>query len=167
MKKRTDNEIIELFWMRNETAIRETAAKYGNYCFSVANNILGNREDAEECCHICNPTNIQKEEAAWQFVRELLSNEWQGTVDGFPVTKESFEERVTGALSREDLELTDEDISQFLELINVTEVFIHNDIRISGIILEEAQTFFEGVKSADEVTGIMNSRIKLYLEEQE
>ena len=49
MKRRTDNEIIEMFWMRNETAIRETEAKYGNYCFSVANNILGNREDAEEC----------------------------------------------------------------------------------------------------------------------
>ncbi|MBQ7581188.1 MAG: sigma-70 family RNA polymerase sigma factor, partial [Lachnospiraceae bacterium] len=49
MKKRTDNEIIELFWMRNENAILETEAKYGNYCFSVANNILVNREDAEEC----------------------------------------------------------------------------------------------------------------------
>ena len=112
------------------------------------------------------PQNTRKEEAAWQFVRELLSNEWQGTVDGFPVTKEPFEERVAEALSREDLELTDEDISKFLELINATEVFIHNDIRIIEIILEEAQSYFEDVKSADDVTGIINSRVKLYLEEQ-
>ena len=49
MKKRTDHEIIELFWNRDESAIRETAAKYGNYCFTVANGILKNHEDAEEC----------------------------------------------------------------------------------------------------------------------
>ena len=49
MKKRTDNEIIELYWNRDESAIRETETKYGNYCFAVANNILENREDAEEC----------------------------------------------------------------------------------------------------------------------
>ena len=49
MKKITDNEIIELYWNRDESAIRETETKYGNYCFAVANNILENREDAEEC----------------------------------------------------------------------------------------------------------------------
>ena len=49
MKKRTDNEIIELYWNRDESAIRETETKYGNYCFAVANNILDSREDAEEC----------------------------------------------------------------------------------------------------------------------
>ena len=49
MNKRTDSEIIELYWNRDESAIRETETKYGNYCFAVANNILENHEDAEEC----------------------------------------------------------------------------------------------------------------------
>ena len=44
-----DNQIIELYWSRNENAIKETDHKYGNYCFAVADNILHNREDAEEC----------------------------------------------------------------------------------------------------------------------
>ena len=44
-----DNQIIELYWSRNENAIKETNHKYGNYCFKVADNILHNREDAEEC----------------------------------------------------------------------------------------------------------------------
>lgn len=44
-----DIQIIELFFDRNEQAIKETDAKYGRLCFSVANNILGNDEDSEEC----------------------------------------------------------------------------------------------------------------------
>lgn len=44
-----DSTIIELYWQRNENAIDETNKKYGNYCFTVANNILGNKEDSDEC----------------------------------------------------------------------------------------------------------------------
>lgn len=44
-----DKGIVELFWQRNESAINETKAKYGNYCYSIAYRILGNNEDAEEC----------------------------------------------------------------------------------------------------------------------
>ena len=44
-----DVKIVQLYWDRNEQAIPVTANKYGNYCTSIAINILGNREDAEEC----------------------------------------------------------------------------------------------------------------------
>lgn len=44
-----DKKIIELFWRRNEDAIKETKKKYGNYCFTIANNILSCNEDSEEC----------------------------------------------------------------------------------------------------------------------
>ena len=44
-----DTKIVQLYWDRNEQAIPATADKYGNYCTSIAKNILGNREDAEEC----------------------------------------------------------------------------------------------------------------------
>lgn len=45
----TDDKIILLFFQRKETAIEETCKKYGSYCFKIANNILNNREDSEEC----------------------------------------------------------------------------------------------------------------------
>lgn len=45
----TDEEIIQLFFQRNEVAIKETNKKYGQYCFKIANNILNNKEDSEEC----------------------------------------------------------------------------------------------------------------------
>ena len=44
-----DRDIVNLYWQRNQDAIRETASKYGGYCKSIAKNILGSNEDAEEC----------------------------------------------------------------------------------------------------------------------
>ena len=44
-----DNQIIELYWQKNADAISETANKYGLYCFAIAENILHNTEDSEEC----------------------------------------------------------------------------------------------------------------------
>ena len=44
-----DNAIVALYFARSEQAIRETEAKYGGYCYSVAMNILENRQDAQEC----------------------------------------------------------------------------------------------------------------------
>lgn len=44
-----DSKIVELYWQKNENAIKETNSKYGAYCFSIADNILHNKEDSEEC----------------------------------------------------------------------------------------------------------------------
>ncbi len=44
-----DERIIELYFARDEQAIKETDAKYGAYCFKIANNILANQQDSEEC----------------------------------------------------------------------------------------------------------------------
>lgn len=44
-----DSKIINLYWDRDETAIAETGKKYGSYCRTIAQNILHNQEDSEEC----------------------------------------------------------------------------------------------------------------------
>lgn len=44
-----DRQITDLYWARSETAIPETADKYGKYCHYIAYNILHIDEDAEEC----------------------------------------------------------------------------------------------------------------------
>lgn len=44
-----DKDIVELYWKRDEQAIKETKNMYGRYCHSIAYNILHNNEDAEEC----------------------------------------------------------------------------------------------------------------------
>ena len=43
-----DEQIVQLYWDRSESAIVETERKYGAYCHSIAYGILQNREDAEE-----------------------------------------------------------------------------------------------------------------------
>lgn len=44
-----DKQIIDLYFAREEQALRETELKYGAFCFRISMNILGIREDAEEC----------------------------------------------------------------------------------------------------------------------
>lgn len=44
-----DCDIIELYWERQERAIDETDFKYRKYLFTIAYNILCDREDCEEC----------------------------------------------------------------------------------------------------------------------
>lgn len=43
-----DKEIVELYWQRNEQAIKETADKYGAYCRKISLNILSDLSDSEE-----------------------------------------------------------------------------------------------------------------------
>ena len=48
-KFHTDDHLIQLFNSRAEEAISKTAEKYGRYLWTIANNILHNQEDSEEC----------------------------------------------------------------------------------------------------------------------
>lgn len=56
-----DIRIIELYFARDEEAIRETDKKYGRYCHYIAKNILNNDEDAKE---IVNDTYLK----AWNTI---------------------------------------------------------------------------------------------------
>lgn len=44
-----DEQIIELYWQREEKAIKETDNKYRQFLFRIAYNILHDRLDCEEC----------------------------------------------------------------------------------------------------------------------
>ena len=45
----TDSQIIELYWARNEDAIKETDFVYGKKLHYLADRIVQNFEDAQEC----------------------------------------------------------------------------------------------------------------------
>ena len=49
MKTKEDQEIVELYWRRDESAIRETDIKYGRLCHYIAYHILSSDQDCEEC----------------------------------------------------------------------------------------------------------------------
>ena len=84
MEHRHDNpetgaDIIELYWARDEEAIRRTAETYGGYCYTVAYNVLGNAEDAEECVSdaylaVWNAIPPARPASLKQFVTRILRN---------------------------------------------------------------------------------------------
>lgn len=70
-----DGAIIELYFGRDEQAIRETSEKYGGLCFRVAHNILGCREDAEQ---IVNDAYL----AVWESIPPAKPNSLRAFVCG-------------------------------------------------------------------------------------
>ncbi len=67
-----DDSIIRLYWDRDERAIEITDKKYGPYCGAIAGNILGSREDREECL---NDTYIR----AWNS----MPKDWPGRLPAY------------------------------------------------------------------------------------
>lgn len=76
-----DNDIIRLYWARDDQAIRATAEKYGQYCGSIARNILNDQQDAEEC------------------VNDTYLRAWNAMPDLWPERLPSFLGRITRNLA--------------------------------------------------------------------
>lgn len=134
-----DLEIVELYWQRNEEAIKETSKKYGNYCYTIANNILYNNEDAQECV---NDTYL----GAWNAIpphhpyvlstflgkitRRLSLNKWREKKalkrggDEVTLSFDELEDCIAGNNSVQD-EINQNDlveaINEFLETLKVEE----------------------------------------------
>ena len=61
---------------------------------------------------------------------------------------------------------TQEDVDRIIELINSVDSSVSFDQDIYDIISEEIQPFFEGQKTAQDVAGIIQSRVTIYVNEQ-
>ena len=74
-----DHQIVELYWQKNADAISETSNKYGGYCFAIADHILNNTEDSEECVndtwlHAWNAIPPQKPNVLRMFLAKITRN---------------------------------------------------------------------------------------------
>ena len=70
--QKSDEQIIDLYWQRNEEAVQETDKKYGNYLSAIAYNILADREDGQEVLNDVTP-----EDAVYAGIcriAEIISN---------------------------------------------------------------------------------------------
>ena len=71
-----DEQIVALFWEKDEAAIKNSDAKYGKTLHRISFNILANREDSEECV---NDTYVK----AWNAIppeRPLRLFAWLGRI---------------------------------------------------------------------------------------
>lgn len=72
-----DQEIVQRFWERDESAVRESLRKFGSYCRSIARGILKNHEDSEDC------------------VNEALMRAWEAIPPKKPTSLCAFLGRIT------------------------------------------------------------------------
>lgn len=109
-------------------------------------------------------------EGAWAFLEFCLSQTAQDQTSYFPVKRDVFERRAKKAL--ENLAMADRPITQAQidELTNLLENGRADSIRNLhplAIIVEECDSYFNGDKSAEEVTRIIENRVGLYLQEMD
>lgn len=74
-----DSKIIELFFARSEQAILELSNKYGAICSKIADNILNNELDSEECVNdaylgVWNTIPPQKPDPLLSYVCRIVRN---------------------------------------------------------------------------------------------
>ncbi|MBQ8289125.1 MAG: hypothetical protein IJX76_10265 [Clostridia bacterium] len=75
----TDHQIIDQFWARSETAIAEVQNRYGAAGEAVANNLLQNSADAEECVNdallrLWNSIPPQRPVSLWAYFVKVIRN---------------------------------------------------------------------------------------------
>lgn len=130
-------------------------------------------------------------DGAWEFVRHYLTEDYQksGEFYDFPIVKSVFEEKAKEATGKsywidengekveyddyyyiggEEIILepfTQEEVDAICEFIYSVKKVNKFDNNIRNIINEEAQSFFEGQKSAQEVAQIIQSRAQIFVDE--
>ena len=128
-------------------------------------------------------------DAAWQFVRTYLLEDYQNDTTGFPMSMKVLDKRAQEAMERPyylndngekeyyddtymigDLEITiepmtQEEVDKNIEILKSFTNVAKSDSTILNIITEEAEPYFSGQKTAEEVAKIIQNRAQIYLRE--
>ena len=103
----SDEEIVALYWKRDERAIEETDIKYKRFLYTIAQNILKNRMDSEECLNdtylgAWNRIPPAKPDPFQAFIAKIMRNI---AVDKY--RKKTADKRIPSELSLSLVELDD------------------------------------------------------------
>jgi len=136
----------------------------------------------------------ENKEGAWQFMRTMLTEEYQEeynywnlstnkkilyqrleeqntpTYETDPVTGVTYEVPIYEMWVQDGTlpvySLSDQEMEKVYDLIeNTDRLFSYNE-KLSEIIMEEAQAYFLGVKSAEEVASLIQNRVYIVVNEQ-
>ncbi len=133
-------------------------------------------------------------EGCWEFLREFYLDEYQQNIDSaFPISVDALEILADRAMNPKTFTYTDEkgkevsetetssvmmngktvklpvtsqkDIDHVMGILRSLKMKTSVDSKITEIINEESSAFFAGQKSAEETADIIQSRIKVYINE--
>ena len=129
------------------------------------------------------------QDVAWDFIKTLLTDDFQTDQWSFPVTKSAFDQALAESMEKDfytdengekvyydqstyigDTEytlepLTQEQVDDFKSMVDGASVGSNYDTDIINIINEEAAAFFSGDKSAADVAALIQNRVGIYLGE--
>jgi len=130
------------------------------------------------------------QDAAWEFLRYYLTDEYQDELEyGWPIKLSSLNKRMEAAMKRPSYidengntveyddtyyiggvdivlsPLTQEDCDRVIGFLKSADHVYSYNTNIMNILEEECAAYFEGQKSAKEVADIIQSRIRIYVNE--
>lgn len=131
-------------------------------------------------------------EGAWEFLQYYLLTKTKGGggdgitySNGFPSLKEDFESKVDDAAKQTKDTFqenkvsyagvweytyhipTQEDVDTVKTLVSCARPYSAGNGQVIGIILEEADSYFQGQKSLEEVIDVMQNRVGIYMSENQ
>ena len=162
-----DKQIIDLYFARSETAISETAGKYGRMLRSIAYGILKNASDSEECE---NDTYL----AAWNKIPpqtpENLSAFLGRIVRNIAINKYEY---YTADKRNRDLEVAFDEIGEIIsegrEDLDTAEVsecisaYLHSKSYIKRVVFVRRYWYGDGVNKIAADYGFSESKVKSML----
>lgn len=122
----------------------------------------------------------KNQDAAWSFVRTLLTREYQENYTyGFCTNRELCEENLQSMVGQsyysydqvtgeeKEIIFTQENADLITDLINNTSMVAdYNTSQINDIINEEVAYYFSGEKTAQDVAATIQNRVSIYVNEQ-
>lgn len=153
-----------------------TGAGYG----AGANYTLTGYPGTEDGCTILRPdpelgiaANTANIDACWTFLRYLLSQETQEimtAIDGIPIRRDAFEGQIADLYEQcADGLFTEAMVEAAAEAASGQGVCLRSSsmlTQLAGIAVEEAESYFNGDRSAEEAAAMIQSRASLYMAEQ-
>ncbi|MBD5461159.1 MAG: sigma-70 family RNA polymerase sigma factor [Lachnospiraceae bacterium] len=161
-----DLMIIELYFARNEQAIKETDMKYGNLCFSVANNILSNEEGSKECVNdtylgVWNRIPPTRPNNFMAFICKIVRNLSLKKLDFNFATKRS--QNITVSFSELEEILPDNRIHpdyEYEEIGRLISNFLRREKKEVRNVFIRKYYFFDSVKDIAELYSFTESKVK-------
>lgn len=160
-EREVEREKYMLFHMKGYPSAEES-------CYSVAHLPSGS-------CFVI-PTKAEQKDGAWEFI-EAYHSEYDAGFNylalAIPAREEWLETRMDNTMSittngleiKEGYVLTEEERELFREVARSARVLTTSEEQILDIICEEADAYFEGDKSVEDVAAIIQSRIGMFLKE--
>ena len=165
-----DQQIVELFWSRADTAVAELEKKYGSRALQLALRFLSSRQDAEECVNDAMHAlweRIPPERPAhlWAFFSRVLRNVCCSRLDRIHAAKRDTRQEI--CLSElEDCLPAGQDVEHLLESKRITAVinaFLDDQDPISRVIFLRRYYYFDSCaeigKRLGMTRGAVNTRL--------